>query len=199
MNDTARGRWPALLTLGLMLVLATGSFWLLKKFQHSDESEPVGVRAGEPDYTMDDFHYTSVGQDGKVSYLLEGERLSHYPDSDDSVVRQPRLTTYYPDRPPMTLRAESARINGERTEVHLHDKVLLQRPPAKGADDLTVSSEYMLLLTKQDIVKSDRLVHGHQGNSTLIGTGMLADNAKRTLALHSQVSTTFVQPPQSKP
>ena len=182
-----------------MLLLAAGSFWLLKKFQQSESGGPVPARAGEPDYTMEDFRYTSAGKDGKVSYLLEGELLSHYPDTDHSIVRQPRLTSYSPDRPPMTLRSESARINGDRSEVHLHDKVLLRRPPARGDSELTVDSEYMLLLTKQDLVKSDREVHAHQGNSSLVGTGMVADNAQRTLTLHSQVSATFTQPPRAKP
>lgn len=199
MSDGARVRWPALLTLGLMLLLAGGSFWLLKKFQQTEQSSPAQARGSDPDYTMDDFRYVSVAPDGKVSYLVEGERLSHYPDSDDSVVSQPRLTSYYPDRPPQTLRAETARINGDHSEVHLHDKVVLRRPPARGADDLTVKSDYMLVLTKQDVVKSDRPVHGKQGNSSLSGTGMVADNSRRTLTLHSQVSATFVQPQQAKP
>lgn len=199
MSDGARVRWPALFTLGLMLLLAGGSFWLLKKFQQPDQSPTAQVRGSDPDYTMDNFRYVSVAADGKVSYLVEGERLSHYPDSDDSVVSQPRLTSYYPDRPPQTLRSEKARINGDHSEVHLHDKVVLRRPPASGTDDLTVNSDYMLVLTKQDIVKSDRAVHGHQGNSSLSGIGMVADNSRRTLTLHSQVSATFVQPQQAKP
>ena len=199
MTDPVRRRWPALLTLGLMLLLAGGSFWLLKKFQPTDTNGRAQAHSSEPDYTMDDFRYTSVAPDGKLSYLVEGERLSHYPDSDDSIISQPRLTSYAPDRPPMTLRAETARINGDHSEVHLRDKVVLRRPPARGADDLTVKSDYMLVLTRQDIVKSDRPVHGQQGNSTLNGTGMVADNSRRTLALQSQVSATFVQPQQAKP
>ena len=199
MSEQARGRWPALLTLGFMLLLAGGSFWLLKKFQQGDEHGPAQARVGEPDYTMDDFRYISVAQDGKVSYLVEGERLSHYPDKDDSVIKQPRLTNYAPDRPPMTLRAETARINSDHSEVHLHDKVLLRRPQAGGADELTVNSDYMLVLTKQDIVKSDRAVHGHQGTSTLNGVGMVANNKLRTLALNSQVTATFDPPSKAKP
>ena len=199
MSEQARVRWPALLTLGLMLLLAGGSFWLLKKFQQSDESGPARARAGEPDYTMDDFRYISVAPDGKVSYLVEGERLSHYPDKDDSIVQQPRLTSYSPERPPMKLRAETAHINSDHSEVRLHDKVLLQRPQASGENELTVNSDYMLVLTKQDIVKSDRAVHGHQGRSTLNGIGMLANNAQRTLALHSQVTATFEPPLKAKP
>ncbi len=199
MSDTPRSRWPTLLTLGFMLLLAGGSFWMLRKFQQTDGGGTAQALAGEPDYTMDDFRYTSVAQDGKVSYLVEGERLSHYPDSDDSVVRQPRLTSYYPERPPMTLRAETARINSDHSQVHLHDKVLLRRPQANGAGELTVNSDYMLVLTQKDIVKSDRPVRGQQGTSTLNGTGMVADNAQRTLTLNNQVIATFDPPPKAKP
>ncbi len=199
MNEPARTRWPVLLTLAFMLVLAGGSFWLLKRSEPSADGAPADARRGLPDYTMHDFRYVNVAPDGKLSYLVEGEQLDHYPDSDDSTIRQPRMTRYAADRPPMTLRSTSARINGDHSEIHLHDQVLLRRPQANQAGELTVNSDYMLVLTKKDLVTSDRTVQGRQGSSTLKGTGMIADNAQRTLNLKSQVSATFYQPPRAKP
>jgi lipopolysaccharide export system protein LptC len=199
MNDGTRSRWPALLTLAFMLVLAGGSFWLLKRSEPSANGTPANARRGLPDYTMHDFRYVSVAPDGKISYLVEGERLDHFPDSDDSTIREPRLTRYAADRPPMTLRSVSARINGDHSEIHLHDQVLLRRPQANDASELTVNSDYMLVLTTKDVVTSDRPVQGHQGTSSLKGIGMVADNAQRTLKLQSQVSATFYQPPRAKP
>jgi lipopolysaccharide export system protein LptC len=56
----------------------------------------------------------------------------------------------------------------------------------------------MLILTEQDIVKTDRLVEAKEGRTVLRGTGMTADSSKQTLALHSQVSARYMAPEQVK-
>jgi lipopolysaccharide export system protein LptC len=54
----------------------------------------------------------------------------------------------------------------------------------------------MLVLTKQELVKTDRPVQAQQGSTTLKGTGMIADSKQQTLALHSAVSATYLPPEQ---
>ena len=98
----------------------------------------------------------------------------------------------------MKIRSDSAKINGDRTELHLYDNVILQRPSADNASELVATSDYMLILTEQDIVKTDRLVEAKEGRTVLRGTGMTADSSKQTLALHSQVSARYMAPEQVK-
>lgn len=199
MNDGLSRRWPALLTLAAMLLLAAGSFWILQTMQTSEDSGPKQRARHEPDYVIEDFRYVSGMKDGKIRLKLEGERLTHFPDNEESLLRQPRLTSYAPGREPMTVRSESARINRDHSQVHLHDKVVLRRPQMRGDDELTVNSDYMLVLTKKDIAMTDRPVRSTLGKDTLNGTGMVADYAKHTLTLKSRVSATFVQPHNAKP
>lgn len=197
MKEGLRRRLPALATLAALLGLAGASFWMLALSERSEPGAGVQTRGNEPDYIIDNFRYVSVARDGKAKYLIEGEQLTHVPAANTSFIRQPRLTSYAPARPPMKVRADDARINGDHSEIHLENNVKLERPQTGGTDKLTVESDYMLLLPDQDVAKTDRPVRARLGDSTLDGTGMVADNARQLLTLQSRVNATYVQPQQA--
>ncbi len=196
MIDEFRPRRGAVLTLALMLLLAGGSFWLLKQAQQPEQGATRETIKGRPDYTMHQFRYMSASKNGASDYLVEGDVLSHYPDSNETVVQAFRMTRYDPSRPTMTLTSDSAKSNADRSEFRLYDNVVLRRPVSGNGDTLVVTSDYMLVLTKQELVKTDRLVRAEQGSTTLKGTGMIADSKQQTLALQSAVSATYLPPEQ---
>jgi LPS export ABC transporter protein LptC len=70
----------------------------------------------------------------------------------------------------------------------------LQRAAGGNGETLVVTSDYMLVLTKQELVKTDRPVQAQQGSTILKGTGMIADSKQQTLALQSAVSATYLPP-----
>ncbi len=194
MNYSLHRRLPALLTLGLVLLLAGISLWKLKVAQRGDGNPTITGQRTEPDYVIDGFRYVKVARDGRAEYVIEGDRLTHDPITDDSLITRPRLNSYAPGRPAMTLSADRARINSDHSEFHLIDHVRLDRPPSRGSEALTVESDYMVVLPDEDIVKSDHAVRAKLGHSTLEGVGMLADNKQRQLTLQSRVKATYLQP-----
>ena len=196
MIDEFRPRRGAVLTLALMLLLAGGSFWLLKQAQQPEQGATRQTAQGRPDYTMHQFRYMSSGKSGASDYLVEGDVLSHYPDSNETVVQAFRMTRYDPSRLTLTLSSDSAKSNADRSEFRLYDNVVLRRPAGGNGDTLVVTSDYMLVLTKQELVKTDRLVRAEQGSTTLKGTGMIADSKQQTLTLQSAVSATYLPPEQ---
>jgi lipopolysaccharide export system protein LptC len=177
-----------------MLLLARGSIWLLKQAQQPEQGATRQAAQGRPDYTMHQFRYTSAGKSGTSDYLVEGDVLSHYPDSNETVVQAFRMTRYDPSRPTMTLTSDSAKSNANRSEFRLYDNVVLQRAAGGNGETLVVTSDYMLVLTKQELVKTDRPVQAQQGSTILKGTGMIADSKQQTLALQSAVSATYLPP-----
>ena len=196
MIDEFRPRRGAVLTLAFMLLLAGGSFWLLKQAQQPENGATRSVAQGLPDYTMHQFRYMSAGKTGASDYLVEGDELSHYPGSNETVIKAFRMTRFDPSRPTMTLSSDSAKSNADRSEFRLYDDVVLRRPAGGDGEILVVTSDYMLVLTKQELVKTDRPVRAQQGSTTLKGTGMIADSKQQTLALHSTVSATYLPPEQ---
>lgn len=192
MNYSLQRRLPALLTLALFLLLASGSLWMLKVAQRSDGNAPASGQRTDPDYIIEGFRYVKVARDGSAEYVIEGDRLAHDPVSDESLITRARLNSYARDRAPMTLSSDRARINGDHSKFYLIDNVRLNRPQTRGSEALTIESDYMVVLPDQDIVRTDRTVHGRIGNSTLEGVGMEADNKKRQLTLQSRVHATYL-------
>jgi lipopolysaccharide export system protein LptC len=59
-------------------------------------------------------------------------------------------------------------------------------------------SDYLLVLTDEDIVRTDKPVEITLGKSVLRGTGMVANNATRQLQLGSAVHATFAPPDRAR-
>lgn len=197
MTSRVHQRVPALVLLGAVTLLAAGSFWLLQLSQQSTVNTSSQSERTEPDYFVENFTYSKVDASGRVEYVVEGAKMTHYPADKHSVIDKPVVRNFSPDRPPTTVRAETANINGDHTEVKLIDNVILERAQARGDEPLTVTSDYMLVLPKKDIVTTDRRVDIRVGSMRLSGTGMLANNATRQLTLESKVNGIY--PPPNKP
>ena len=195
MTSRVHRRVPALVLLGAVTLLAAGSFWLVQLSQQSAvQTTPQSDRT-EPDYFVENFTYSKVDASGRVEYVIEGAKMTHYPADKRSVINKPVVRNFSPSRPPTTVRAETANINGDHTELKLIDNVILERAQTRGDEPLTITSDYMLVLPKKDIVKTDRHVDIRVGSMHMSGTGMLANNATRQLTLESRVNGIF-QPPK---
>jgi lipopolysaccharide export system protein LptC len=187
-------RRPALLLLGIGIVLAAGSFWLLEISNRSSGNTTVQSQRTDPDYFVDNFSYAKLDALGRLEYVIDGLKMTHYPVDKRSEIDKPVIRHFAPNQPPTTLRAERATVNGDRTEVRMIDKVVLERAQVRGEETLTVTSEYMLVLPEKDIVTSDRRVDIRTGSAHLSGTGMVANNATRQLTLESSVTGIYLPP-----
>ncbi len=194
MTSRVHQRIPALVLLGFALLLAAGSFWLVQLSNQSASSAPSKVKSTTPDYFVENFTYSKLDARGMSEYRVEGVKMTHYPADKRSVIEKPVVHNFSPNRPPTILRAETAHINGDHTEVRLIDKVVLERAKVRGDEPLTVTSDYMLVLPKKDIVTTNRHVDILVGDMRLSGTGMVANNATRQLTLESRVSGLYLPP-----
>lgn len=187
-------RFPALVLLISGAILALLSFWALEMTRRSGDDMPAERVRTEPDYYVDNFSYIKVAASGTAEYVIKGARLIHHPADDSSTIEQPFVKNYSTERLPMTLRARRAKVNADHSELHLYEQVRMDRPEARGTDNLSIESEYMLVLPDADQVKSNQRVTIKLGDSTLIGTGLLADNAQHQLTLHNRVTANYPHP-----
>jgi len=191
-------RYPAILVLCLVLVLALGSFWSLEATRRAASNSAPPTARSAPDYFIEHFRFAKIAINGKAEYLVTGARLTHYPLDDANTIDKPLLKRFSEQGPPITVTAERAMINSDQSEVHLYDQVRLEKPASPGSDGFSAESEYMLALPNDDLVKTDKLVMLKMGISTLSGVGMIADNSKQTLTLQSQVEAHYVAVPRRK-
>jgi lipopolysaccharide export system protein LptC len=84
----------AYLPLLMMLLIALGTWWLVKNTAVPSSGPVDKVLRLDPDYTMTAFTIERFAADGRLKVRLEGEQLRHYPDTDTLEIDQPRIRSY---------------------------------------------------------------------------------------------------------
>ena len=188
-TSSYRFRLAALLVFAA--ISALGSFWMLDVVRRSMEDTMPSVKRTEPDYYVEKFHFVRAAKSGQARYYVSGMRMVHYPQNDFYEIQQPVLKSLRGDQPPMTIRAERALADPNTNQVQLFDKVQMDRPASGQTKPLHLSSEYLLVLPDDDVIKTDRPVEITFANSVLRGSGMFLNHATREFKLASHVHGIF--------
>ncbi len=187
-----RGKLLALMLSALFL--AFGSFWLLQIMSSDGGVGPVNV-GNDPDYIVENFSFVRMAETGKPRYVISGERLTHRPADNSSVIDKPVVQGLNTEHPPMTMTAQQALVSQNQNQVDLSGDVDIQRPGAANARPLRVRTEALTFLPDEDIAKTDRAIEMKVGTATAHGVGMVANNATQQVELGGRGKIVF--PPRS--
>ncbi len=186
-------RLRIILFITLLVALLMGSFWILKLVHQGDETDHIQRIQGKPDYYIEQFKYVKMAVDGRPRYDISGQRMTHLPDTDSYEVTLPVFTSLDSNKASMTLRAKRGVIEDNQTKIHLYDDVQGNRAQFKQAQRIHLSSEYLLLLPDENIIKTDKPVEITIGSSVMNSTGMIANNELQELRLLHNVRGTYQQ------
>ncbi len=195
--------WPArlretltaYLPLLLMVLLALGSWWLVKNSPQPLVPKAARTASGEPDYTMRGFTVQRFGPDGQLVLTLEGRQLHHYPDTDRIEIEELLLTVRGTAERQTVATARKAVSNGKATEVQLLGGAQLRGRTADG-QPIEVDSEFLHIFSDAQRVISDRRVQLRVGSNVVTAGGLVWDQAGRVLELKPPVRA--VLPPPSR-
>ena len=187
-----RGKLLALMLSALFF--AFGSFWLLHIMSSDNGGGPVNV-GNDPDYIVENFSFVRMAETGKPRYVISGERLTHRPADNSSVIDKPVVQGLNTEHPPMTMTAQHALVSQNQNQVDLSGDVDIQRPGAANARPLRVRTEALTFLPDEDIAKTDRAIEMKVGTATAHGVGMVANNATQQVELGGRGKIVF--PPRS--
>ncbi|MGW8390188.1 LPS export ABC transporter periplasmic protein LptC [Pseudoduganella sp. HUAS MS19] len=173
------------LSIGMIVVLlaALGSFYLLELLNRADEQMQADLRMNEPDYIIDNFSFVRMTREGKPSYIIAGNRLTHRPIDDSSEIDQPRVRSLSADKPPMEIVADTARVDDVNSRVTLSGHVTIDRAAAPDSQLLHLESDKLVIFPDEDRMETDRPVKLRLGNTTASANSMRANNATREMHL----------------
>ncbi len=196
MNESrSTRRFRLFIIMAPMIALALGSFWLLEVMRRSAGEDIPNVTRTEPDFYVERFNYVKMSETGAVQYHMSGERMTHNPVDDSYDIVKPVLNNLRQgNEPPITLRADRARVVSDVSEVHLYNNVQMDRPASPAGERMHAESEYLLVLPDDDVIKTHKPVDITVGQSRLTGVGMIANNATREFQLSSNVHGTYQAP-----
>lgn len=186
---SSRFGMTVLLLCAALAVLA--SFWVLEVMRRSGEEAAPARKRVEPDYFVENFTFLRQSQVTGARYSLSGKRLEHDPVDGSHHIILPVVNSYSEQRPPQRGTAKRAVVSADNTRVQLYDSVTLDLEGSNGSPPSQLRTEYLLILTNEDLIRTDKPVVITQGNSTLNGIGMVANNATRQMQLLSAVHSTF--------
>lgn len=186
------------LSAGMILALlgALGSFWLLQLMNRAGEEMAAGIKVDEPDYIVERFSFVRMTKTGQPSYIISGDKLTHLPTDDSSVIDKPIVRSLSGDNPPMHIRAERARVDEENTRVTLMKNVHIDRAASPTSREMHLATEQLTIFPEEDRMETDQPVRLKMGNATATGAGLKANNATGQLTLNGR--GTIVYPPRGQ-
>lgn len=187
-----RGRIALVLTIFVMIAL--GSFWLLQVMQRADDD--IGIDPGnEPDYIVENFSFVRMTLEGKPRYLFHGDKLTHRPIDDVSVVDKPVMQTMTPGEPALTIDADSGRIRHKVNQIDLLGGVDIARPASPTTRNMRLKTEALTVFPDEERMQSDTRVDMVLGSTTLTGHGLAINNATQQMQLTNR--SRIVIPPKA--
>lgn len=185
------------LTLTALTLVAFGSFWLLQLLNRSGDELQADKRLNEPDYIIEQFSVVRMTGEGKPSYIVSGDKLTHRPIDDASDIDKPVVRNLGGEHPPMDIKSDRARIDENNTRVQLLGNVRIHRAAAAKSAAMDMRTDALTLYPDEDRMTTDRPVRLVSGNATADGVGLRANNATRQLSLGGR--GTIVYPPPQQP
>ncbi len=160
-----------------LILLAAGSFWLLKALEQQTRVPNEIQRAYVPDYAMVDFVSSSTDESGQLSYQLQAHLLKHYPVINTELA-QPYLVFYRDGQPTWYVHAEQARVSVDGKTVYMPGKVWLWRYAVEASDWLQMTAQNMLVNPDTAYAESHApvQVHTHDGITNSVGLKMFMRN-----------------------
>jgi lipopolysaccharide export system protein LptC len=169
--DRLRDALSGALPLLLMLVLAVGSWWLVRNAPQPLEPRPAAATRVEPDYTMSGFVMQRFAADGRLRVQIEGRQMRHLPAAGRLEIEGATLRAYSPEGHETVATAQRALADDDSTEVQLIGGARVQTRSAAGPPAL-LEGDHLMLYPKERRVRSDQPVRVRLGDDTLVAASL---------------------------
>lgn len=171
----------------LFFVLAIGLYGIVE-WRQSNKEDVQSVDSNiTPDFIAESLNSDTFDQKGKLSYVIDAQRMEHYSNLDITHFEYPKYTLYPKgEEAPWHISAKEGTLYGNN-RVRLENRVQL-----KSADKNSILQEihgkYLELDLNTKILSSDQTIVIQGKGFTMYGSGIIVDlNTKQwTLTEHVQ-------------
>ena len=184
------------LPLLLMLLLALGTWWLVKNTPQADEPREAGAPRQEPDYTMQNFVVERFDKDGRLKVRLQGDQLRHYADRDLIEVDQARVRAVSTEGRVMLARALRAVTNGDGSELQLIGDARIDSTGPHG-EPVQFRGEFLHVFVNTQRVRSHLPVVVVRDGSEIRAAGMDYDHLSGQLLLQGKMRALLLPQPRT--
>lgn len=170
------------LPLLLMLLLAFGTWWLVKNSPGPAGPAAEQAERTDPDYTMTQFAIERFDARGELKLRLEGALLRHLPATDRIEIDDVRIRAISPDGRVTLARARQAVAKGDGSEIQLIGEATVSSNDAAGVP-LVMRSEFLHAFLVTERVLSNQPVVVIHGSTEMRANAMTYDHPTQKLDL----------------
>lgn len=192
-------RFLLYIPLAFMVVLALGSYWLVRIAPASSGPATKVVESHAPDYFMSDFSVRSYDAAGRVRTEVLGDKARHYPDTQFLEIDSIRIRSVDAQGRLTTATALQGVTNEDTSEVQLIGNAVVVReaqtePSGKQIPRMEYRGEFLHAFMNLEQVKSHKPVELIRGRDKFNADTLDFDNVERVLKLQGRVRGSLAAP-----
>ncbi len=180
------------LPVGMMALLALGTYWLVQSTPGAGVSTVEGPVRHDPDYFMKNFSVRTFVEAGRLKSEVFGAAARHFPDSDSTEIDTVKIRAFDDQGQLTTATANRALTNGDASEVELFGNALVVREAIvdKGIQTsprMEFRGEYLHAFMDTERVESDKPVEILRGKDVFSADTMEYDNLHQVMVMRGRV------------
>ncbi|HUO43835.1 MAG TPA: LPS export ABC transporter periplasmic protein LptC [Burkholderiales bacterium] len=179
--------------VALLTAITALTFWIDHLSQPSDLPREGKLRH-DPDYIVEDFSATRIGEDGTPRYTLSARRMTHYPDDDSTQLEAPRFVHFSRSRAPIVATSRTAWVSSNGETAKLRDDVKIVREASGDRSELVLETSTLEIIPDSNLAQTDQPVSIRDGNTLMTGVGLEFNNETHVLKLLSHVQGVHENP-----
>lgn len=185
--------------LAFMVVLALGSYWLVRIAPASSGPVANGVESHAPDYFMSEFSVRSYDAAGRVRTEVLGDKARHYPDTQFLEIDSIRIRSVDAQGRLTTATALQGLTNEDTSEVQLIGNAVVVREAqtessGKQIPRMEYRSEFLHAFMNLERVKTHKPVELIRGRDSFSADALDFDNVDRVLDMQGHVRGSLAAP-----
>ncbi len=185
------------LPIGLMGLVALGTYWLVQRTPVNRVPTAATVARHEPDYFMKGFSVRTFAEAGRLKSEVFGAAARHYPDTDTVEIDTVRIRAFDDQGHLTTATANRALTNHDGSEVQLFGKAVIVREAqanklGQATPRIEFRGEFLHAFLNTDRVVSNRPVELRRGSDVFRAESMDYDNQRQTMVMQGRVKGTLV-------
>ncbi|MGZ5149502.1 MAG: LPS export ABC transporter periplasmic protein LptC, partial [Burkholderiales bacterium] len=144
-----------------------------------------------PDYIVDGLNALRMDPQGRVKHTLRAQKMTHFPDDDVTLLREPKLVAYSEGNPPVTVTSRRARVSGNGEDVYFEDQVRVVRAPDAQQSELVLETNYLHVIPDDNLAKTNQPVRITTDGTVVTASGLELNSDTRVLNLQGRVKSTY--------
>lgn len=160
-----------ILVYAFLIILAIGSWWLVKLTEPEQKVEEV-VAQHSVDYYSLGYQKQNMNELGELASEVKAEKMEHYSDDGSVHLTAPVLTFYEAKKSPWIIKAEQGVLSNAGKDLFLSGSVLASRSASPGSREVYIKTSDLKVKPETSYAETEKMAELRSPPDMTTGIGM---------------------------